>query len=60
MIFFQRAPQLGGLQAGLATDWPGAPLAVVVGGLGCLVATGRIAARTPALLRYQSAAAARL
>jgi MFS family permease len=60
MVFFQGAPQLGGLEAGLAANWLGAPLAVVVGGLGCLVATGWITARTPALLRYRHGGAARL
>src|SRR5262249_22601590 len=53
MVFFQGAPQLGGLGAGLAASWLGAPLAVVVGGLACLVATSWISARTPALLRYR-------
>jgi MFS family permease len=57
MVFFQGAPQLGGLEAGLAANWLGAPLAVVVGGLGCLVATSWITARTPALLRYRTGAA---
>jgi len=57
MVFFQGAPQLGGLEAGLAANWLGAPLAVVTGGLGCLAATGWIAARTPALLRYRTGAA---
>ena len=60
MVFFQGAPQLGGLEAGLAANWLGAPLAVVTGGLGCLAATGWIVARTPALLRYRRAAEARL
>jgi len=60
MVFFQGAPQLGGLEAGLAANWLGAPLAVVAGGLGCLVATGWITTRTPALLRYRRPGAARL
>ncbi len=60
MVFFQGAPQLGGLEAGLAANWLGAPLAVVTGGVGCLVATGWITARTPALLRYRHSGAARL
>jgi len=57
MVFFQGAPQLGQLEAGLTASWLGAPLAVVAGGLACLVATGWISARTPALLRYRGTVA---
>lgn len=42
-------PQLGELEAGLVANWAGAPLSVVSGGLGCLVATAVIAATTLAL-----------
>jgi MFS family permease len=53
MVFFTGAPQLGELESGLVAYWLGAPLAVVTGGLGCLVATASIAARTPVLRRYR-------
>lgn len=52
MIFFAGGPQLGELEAGLAASWIGAPLSVVTGGLGALIATVWIAAVTPALMRY--------
>jgi len=52
MIFFMGGPQLGELEAGLVANWWGAPLSVITGGLGCLVATALVAARTPALRRY--------
>ena len=38
MIFFMGGPQLGELEAGLLAAAVGAPLSVVVGGAGCLVA----------------------
>jgi MFS family permease len=53
MIFFMGGPQLGELEAGLVANWIGAPLSVVTGGLGCLVATGWIAAATPRLRSYR-------
>jgi MFS family permease len=53
MIFFMGGPQLGELEAGLVANWVGAPLSVVSGGLGCLVATAVIAATTPALRHYR-------
>lgn len=52
MIFFMGGPQLGELEAGLVGNWLGAPVSVVTGGLGCLVATAAIAAVTPELRRY--------
>jgi MFS family permease len=53
MIFFMGGPQLGELEAGLVANLWGAPLSVVTGGLGCLLATGWIAARTPELRAYR-------
>jgi MFS family permease len=53
MIFFVGGPQLGELEAGLVANWLGAAVSVVAGGMGCLVATGWIAAATPALRRYR-------
>ena len=53
MVFFQGGPQLGELEAGLVANWLGPVVSVVTGGLGCLVATGWIAARTPELRHYK-------
>jgi hypothetical protein len=47
-------PQLGELEAGAVANWLGATLSVVTGGIGCLVATGWIAAATPVLRKYRS------
>ena len=52
MVFFMGGPQLGELEAGAVAQWIGAPWSVVTGGLGCLIATAWIAARTPALREY--------
>jgi hypothetical protein len=51
-------PELGELEAGLVANWLGAPLAVITGGLGCLVATGWIARATPQLRAYRAEPAA--
>ena len=53
MVFFMGGPQLGELEAGLVASAFGAPSSVVSGGIGCLVATAWIAAKTPALRRYR-------
>src|SRR5262245_1924031 len=52
MVFFQGGPQLGELEAGAVANWFGAAFSVVSGGIGCLVATGWVAAATPALRHY--------
>ena len=54
MIFFRGGPELGELEAGAVANWLGAPIAVISGGLGCLVATGWLAAATPQLRRYRA------
>ena len=54
MIFFIGGPQLGELEAGLVANWLGAPLSVITGGIGCLLATAWITATTPALRRYRT------
>ncbi len=51
-IFFLGGPQLGELEAGLAAQLLGAPLAVISGGVGCLVAVGWVVRRWPMLRRY--------
>jgi MFS family permease len=53
MIFFMGGPQLGELEAGLVANWLGPVVSVVTGGVGCMLATGWIAATTPALRDYR-------
>jgi MFS family permease len=53
MVFFMGGPQLGELEAGLVANGFGAVASVVSGGIGSLVATGWVAASTPALRRYR-------
>jgi hypothetical protein len=53
MVFFMGGPQLGELEAGVVAQWLGARSSVVTGGVGCLIATAWIAARTPALRKYR-------
>jgi MFS family permease len=53
MIFFMGGPQLGELEAGLVAGAWGAPFSVISGGIGCLIATAWVAARTPELRRYR-------
>jgi MFS family permease len=51
-IFFMGGPQLGEVEAGVAAQLLGAPLAIVTGGLGCLVAVAWVVRRWPELARY--------
>jgi len=53
MVFFQGGPQLGELEAGAVAQWIGIRGSIVTGGIGCLIATGWITARTPALREYR-------
>jgi MFS family permease len=59
MVFFIGGPQLGEFEAGVVASWLGAVVSVVSGGLGCLLATGWVAATTPALRRYRAEDSAR-
>lgn len=52
MIFFNGGPQIGEMEAGLVAHWLGAVISVVVGGVGCLLATAWVAGTTPELRRY--------
>jgi MFS family permease len=52
MIFFMGGPQLGELEAGALAQWVGAPVSVITGGIGCMLATGWVAAVTPELRHY--------
>jgi MFS family permease len=53
MVFFMGGPQLGEMEAGLVANWFGAPVSVVTGGIGCLIATAWTALATPELRRYR-------
>jgi MFS family permease len=52
MVFFVGGPQLGEFEAGALASWVGPTFSVVSGGVGCLIATGWVAATTPALRHY--------
>ena len=52
-IFFMGGPQLGELEAGLMAQFFGAPIAVITGGIGCILATGWTARKWPQLLHYE-------
>lgn len=51
-IFFMGGPQLGEMEAGLVAQIFGAPLAVISGGVGCILAVGWIARRWPQIARF--------
>jgi MFS family permease len=53
MMFFMGGPQLGELEAGLLAALIGAPLSVVVGGLGSTVAAGLAALKSKSLLEFE-------
>ena len=53
MIFFMGGPQLGEFEAGLVAQFFGAAISVVSGGIGCLAATGLVAANEERLRRYR-------
>jgi MFS family permease len=53
MIFFMGGPQLGELEAGVLAALVGAPLSVVIGGTGCLVAVALTTVKAKSLLRYE-------
>ncbi len=54
MVFFVGGPQLGEIEAGAVAQWLGAPFSVISGGIGCLLATGWVAAVTPQLRHYRA------
>ncbi|PWB50573.1 MAG: MFS transporter [Anaerolineales bacterium] len=51
-IFFQGGPQLGEVEAGLVAQITSAPIAIITGGIGCIVATIWIARRWPQIRTY--------
>ena len=56
-MFFMGGPQLGEVEAGLVAQAFGAPVSVISGGLGCLLALAWVAARNPRLRQYDGALA---
>lgn len=52
-IFFMGGPQLGELEAGLVAQFFGAPIAVITGGIGCILATSWTARKWPQLRHYE-------
>jgi MFS family permease len=54
MIFFMGGPQLGEVEAGGLAALIGAPLSVVVGGIGCVVAAGVAFVKAASLRSYES------
>lgn len=51
-IFFMGGPQLGEVEAGVAAQLFGAPIAIISGGVGCLLAVAWIVHRWPQLKSY--------
>lgn len=51
-IFFMGGPQLGEVEAGAVAQGLGVPFAIISGGVGTILIVALIAARWPALLRY--------
>ena len=52
-IFFQGGPQLGEIEAGFLAKGIGAPLTVVIGGVGVILITSLVALKIPVLRKYQ-------
>jgi MFS family permease len=53
MIFFMGGPQLGEMEAGAVAAVIGAPLSVLTGGVGCLIAVAVASIWAKSLLRYE-------
>jgi MFS family permease len=51
-IFFMGGPQLGEVEAGIAAQLLGAPIAVVSGGIGCILAVIWVARKFPQVIHY--------
>jgi MFS family permease len=54
MMFFMGGPQLGELEAGALAKYVGAPISVVLGGVGCLVAVAIAMTKARSLLAYDA------
>jgi MFS family permease len=57
MIFFVGGPQLGEVEAGVVASLWSAPISVITGGLGCLLAVAWVARVTPQLRHYRTSSA---
>jgi MFS family permease len=53
MVFFMGGPQLGEVEAGVVASLIGAPLSVVIGGVGSVLSAGVAAIRAKSLLNYE-------
>jgi hypothetical protein len=51
-IFFSGGPQLGEIEAGLVAQAFSTPIAIISGGVGCIVAMALVALRWPQLQKY--------
>src|SRR5262249_48964510 len=51
-IFFQGGPQLGEMEAGAVAQVVGAPIAIITGGIGCIIGLGLIVMKWPQLMSY--------
>ena len=51
-IFFMGGPQLGEIEAGLAAQAFGTPIAIISGGIGCIAAMALVALRWPQIQKY--------
>ena len=54
MVFFMGGPQLGEMEAGAVAFLIGAPLSVMIGGVGCLIAVALTIMMAKSLLKYES------
>jgi MFS family permease len=46
-------PQLGEVESGLAAQWLGVPLAIITGGVGCILAAVVVIKKIPSLLKFE-------
>ena len=53
MMFFMGGPQLGELEAGVVAGFIGAPLSVVIGGLGSLISAAVAAVKSKSLMKFE-------
>ena len=53
MMFFMGGPQLGELEAGVVAGFIGAPLSVVIGGLGSLITAAIAAVKSQSLMKFE-------
>jgi len=53
MMFFMGGPQLGELEAGVLAGFIGAPLSVMIGGLGSLIAAAIAAVKSKNLMKFE-------